>query len=156
MKFGMRFLALAVLIVATAYAQDVSGSIAGTVTDASGGGVPNAKVTVTNTDRNAVIRTVTTDASGNYSAPLLPIGTYAVAVEANGFRAVNRININLNVGDKLHGQHPARGGPTYRKSYGGGISGSGGTAERRRGEPDHGQTDPRAVPEPATTNSWWR
>jgi hypothetical protein len=92
---------LALLLGASCFAQDVTGSIAGTVTDPSGAGVPNAKVTITNLDRNAVIRTATTDGSGNYSAPLLPLGAYAVAVEASGFKTAATRNIRLNVNDKL-------------------------------------------------------
>jgi len=84
-----------------ALAQDVSARISGTVLDASGAGVPNAKVTVSNTDRNQVERTVTADTAGNYSAPLLPIGNYALKVEAKGFKTVERTGVVLNVNDDL-------------------------------------------------------
>jgi hypothetical protein len=84
-----------------AAAQDITGSIAGTVQDASGAGVPNAKVTVTNTDRNLVIRTVETDGSGNYSVPLLDIGHYSISVEAKGFKKATEKGITLSVNDKL-------------------------------------------------------
>ena len=46
-------------------AQDISGTIGGTILDPSGATVPNAKVTITNTDRNQVVRTITTDAIGH-------------------------------------------------------------------------------------------
>ena len=88
MKILTRFLGLVLLLAVAGLAQDITGSIAGTVTDPSGAGVPNAKVTVTNTDRNAVLRTVATDQGGNYSAPLLPIGTYALDIAAAGSREV--------------------------------------------------------------------
>ncbi len=101
MKFLTRFLGLGLLVAVASLAQDVTGSIAGTVTDPSGAGVPNAKITVTNTDRNAVIRTVTTDSGGNYSAPLLPIGTYSLAVTAAGFKTSNHTGISLDVNDNL-------------------------------------------------------
>ena len=83
------------------FAQDVSGTIGGTVLDASGAAVPNAKISITNTDRNQVVRTVTTDATGVYSAPFLPIGTYSIKAEAAGFRTNTRTNIVLNVNDVL-------------------------------------------------------
>ncbi|MBZ5726490.1 MAG: carboxypeptidase regulatory-like domain-containing protein [Acidobacteriia bacterium] len=82
-------------------AQEITGSIVGTVQDPTGAAVPGAKVTVTNTDRNAVIRTATTDTDGNYSAPLLPVGHYSVAVEARGFKKSVQRDIMLNVSDKL-------------------------------------------------------
>jgi hypothetical protein len=84
-----------------ASAQSITGSIAGTIQDPSGGGVPNATVTVTNTDDNAVLRTAKTDDSGNYSAPLLPIGRYNVTAEAAGFKKASRTRVELNVNDKL-------------------------------------------------------
>ena len=83
------------------FAQDITGSIAGTVVDASGAGVPDAKVTITSLDRNLVVRTVNTDAAGNYSAPLLAIGKYAVSVEARGFKKATQTDVTLNVNDKL-------------------------------------------------------
>src|ERR1700686_2115737 len=82
-------------------AQDISGAIEGVVADPSGAGVPNAKVTITNTDRNQVVRTVTTDVTGTYSAPLIPIGNYNIKVEANGFRVATRSGVILNVRDDL-------------------------------------------------------
>ena len=84
-----------------AVAQDVTGSIAGTVKDPSGAVVPNATVTITNTDRNAVIRVVKTDSNGDYVAPLLPIGHYSVSVEASGFKKTTQSNVVLNVNDRL-------------------------------------------------------
>src|ERR1022692_2414247 len=82
-------------------AQDISGTIEGTILDPSGSAVPNAKVSVTNTDRNQVVRTLTTNTTGVYSAPLLPIGTYSVKVEVAGFKTDTRTGIVLNVNDDL-------------------------------------------------------
>jgi Carboxypeptidase regulatory-like domain/TonB dependent receptor len=82
-------------------AQDVFATLGGTILDPSGLGVPKAKITVTNVERNQVIRTLTTDASGVYTAPLLPIGTYSVKVEADGFKTQTRSEITLNVSDDL-------------------------------------------------------
>jgi outer membrane receptor protein involved in Fe transport len=83
------------------FGQDITGSIAGTVQDPSGAGVPGASVTITNTDRNVVLRRLTTDGEGNYSATLLDVGHYSVAVEAKGFKRDIEKDINLNVNDKL-------------------------------------------------------
>src|SRR5947199_5940675 len=81
-------------------AQEVTGNIAGTVTDASGSVVPGATVIVTNTDTNQA-RTMKTGANGDYSATLLPIGHYSIAVESAGFKRVNKTGIELNVNDRL-------------------------------------------------------
>src|SRR5579864_6148444 len=100
-RIASLFLSL-ILVCATALvAQDITGSISGTVTDASGAGVPGAKVTVTSIDRNQVVRTTATDGSGNYAAPLLPVGNYSVTVEAKGFKKTTQKDITLNVNDKL-------------------------------------------------------
>jgi len=84
-----------------AYGQDVSGSIGGTVLDPSGASVVKAKIVVTNTDRNQVVRTIITDNSGVYSANFLPIGNYSVTAEAAGFKTAARNGIVLNVNDAL-------------------------------------------------------
>jgi hypothetical protein len=95
------FCALAVCLAASLSAQDISGSIGGTVLDPTGAVVPNAKVTVTNTDRNVVVRTVTTDTAGTYSVPQIPIGNYSVKVDAAGFKTETQTGIVLNVNDDL-------------------------------------------------------
>ncbi len=91
-----------VLLCSALIAQsNITGTILGTVTDASGAVVPNATVTVTNSDQGIVARTVKTDGNGVYSAPLLPIGRYAVQVQAQGFKTAQKTNISVNVNDKL-------------------------------------------------------
>jgi hypothetical protein len=81
-------------------AQEVTGSIVGTVTDASGAVVPGAKVTVLN-EGTRVVRELSTDELGNYLATLLPIGVYTVSVEKQGFKKASHTKIELNVNDKL-------------------------------------------------------
>ena len=101
MKKLIGLCALAAAMVAGLEAQDITGTIEGSVLDASGAGVPNARVTIINTDRNQVVRTSTTDSSGNYSAALIPVGTYAIKVEVKGFKIVNHTGVVLNVNDDL-------------------------------------------------------
>src|SRR5215467_12306514 len=94
-------LSVVFIVAASIHAQDISGAISGTLLDPTGGVVPNAKVTVTNTDRNQVLRTFTTDSTGNYSVPGIPVGTYSVKVEAAGMSAAVVDHIVVNVNDNL-------------------------------------------------------
>lgn len=100
MKFNSGKLILLWLCACPLVAQSITASIAGTVTDTTGAVVPGAKVTITDTERNKVTRELTTDTAGAYSAPLLPIGTYSVTVEAKGFKKTTHSGIVLNVNDK--------------------------------------------------------
>ena len=84
-----------------AIAQVVTGTISGTVKDSSGAVVPNATVTLMNTDQNQVVRTVKSDANGEYSAPLLPLGSYSVSAAANQFKTAIVTGVQLHVNDQL-------------------------------------------------------
>ena len=99
------FLAL-VLVVATssssafAQSQAANGSIEGTVADDSGGVLPGVTVTVTNTDTGAV-RSIVTNESGLFRAPLLPLGTYTVSAELEGFKKFEQVGISLAAGQTV-------------------------------------------------------
>ena len=80
-----------------AQSQALNGQIEGVVADASGATVPNATVTVRNIETGTE-RTVTTDDSGVYRLPLLPLGTYRVTVEAANFKRLVREGITLTTG----------------------------------------------------------
>ena len=82
------------------FAQADFGRILGTVTDQSGGVVPGAMVSITDTQRG-LARTLTTDAAGEYNAPTLIPGTYIVHVEAKGFKALDRQNVVIEVGKEV-------------------------------------------------------
>ncbi|MGB9161534.1 MAG: carboxypeptidase regulatory-like domain-containing protein, partial [Candidatus Sulfotelmatobacter sp.] len=64
-----------------------TGAIGGVVQDASGAVIANAKVSIKNEATGEVLRQVTSDASGLFTATLLPGGTYTVEVDATGFPA---------------------------------------------------------------------
>ena len=77
-----------------AWAQ--SASITGTVTDATGASVPQAKITATNVSTNAP-RTALTDESGIYRITSLAPGKYDVLIEKPGFKSVEFSQIALAV-----------------------------------------------------------
>jgi hypothetical protein len=90
-------------------AQDVTASIAGTVTDASGAAVVGANITVKSVERG-VIYTAVTNGDGLYRLSQLPVGSYELKVEKSGFASnaypafvltlnqVARIDVALKVG----------------------------------------------------------
>jgi hypothetical protein len=80
----------------TAGAQTATGQITGTVKDTSGAVVPGATVTV-HSDLTGLTRTATSNASGDYSFPLLPTGAYSVRAELAGFSVAKQSGIRLNV-----------------------------------------------------------
>ena len=75
--------------VLTLFAQSPTGTISGTVTDASGAVVPTATVTVTN-KATGIARVLAANANGLYSAPSLQPGDYEVKAEMQGFRTTVR------------------------------------------------------------------
>src|SRR5215813_12688646 len=81
---------------ATAFAQAVSGTILGTVTDATGAVVPGAKVTAVN-EGTGLTRTMNADANGEYLFPSMPTGRYTVMAEVTGFKTLALSNIELGV-----------------------------------------------------------
>jgi hypothetical protein len=84
-----------------ARAQEISASISGTVVDATGASVGGAVVTLTNTDRAYVERTVKTNKAGFYTATSLPLGNYSVAIAMKGFKTAFVTGIVLNASDAL-------------------------------------------------------
>ncbi len=82
-------------------AQEVSGSISGTVTDPSGAQISGARVELINTDRGETVRSLTTNTSGFYTATSLPLGTYTVKITQPGFKAEQVAGIVLHVDDRL-------------------------------------------------------
>lgn len=77
-----------------------AGSITGTISDPSHSAVPNASVTVTNTD-TGVSHPYTTNSEGIYAAPFLQPGHYRVEATGAGFGKVQANNLTLQVGQTL-------------------------------------------------------
>jgi hypothetical protein len=80
-------------------AQQLTGSIIGTVQDSSGASLPAATITVKNIETGQ-IRSITGDGAGNYSAVSLPVGQYEIRVEKEGFAPLVRTGITLLVGEQ--------------------------------------------------------
>src|SRR6266704_4386036 len=97
---GMRLRIFAILIAAVlilasggaVWSQTVQGVITGTVTDPTGAVVPNAMVTITNVGTN-ISQTTTTGSDGSYRFPLVPPGTYTIAVKAAHIAGVKATGI---------------------------------------------------------------
>ncbi|HLI33957.1 MAG TPA: TonB-dependent receptor [Terriglobia bacterium] len=88
------------LIAGSAWSQVSRGTITGTVTDPSGAVVPGVAIKVTNT-ATGVTNNVITNSTGNYTAPLLPTGTYSVTAEKTGFRRYIQSNVIVPVGETV-------------------------------------------------------
>lgn len=100
----LRFFTLAfvLLLVASsaAFAQEITGNIVGTVKDNSGGTVKGAVVTITDDDKNLVVRTLTSGEDGEFSAPQLQVGNYSVTIEAAGFKKSVQTGIKVDVNQR--------------------------------------------------------
>src|SRR5688500_20237577 len=79
-----------------AAAQVAVGTLVGSVRDDTGGGVPGATVTATETRTN-ISRTATSNAAGNYSFNNLAPGIYRVEGELVGFKKFARDAVAVSV-----------------------------------------------------------
>src|SRR5208337_14363 len=86
-----------VLIAALAGAQTFRGAISGTVTDPTGGVVPHAQVSATDTATGTEHKTTTTT-DGGFVFQDLPLGTYKVTVTASGFATPTTDNVPVTAG----------------------------------------------------------
>src|SRR6266446_8135607 len=91
--------AFTIFVCASAFGQS-TGTINGSVLDATGAVVPDATVTATNTGTN-VVRTTTTNSDGLYSFVALEPAQYDVRVEIKGFASSVRKGATLLTGSTL-------------------------------------------------------
>jgi len=99
-KFSAAILLVVFVLAVQGYAQSITGSLNGRVVDQQGSAVPNAKVTAYEPTKKLTVTTNSTEA-GDFSIAGLDPGTYAVTVEAQGFKKLTRPNIALNASDKI-------------------------------------------------------
>ena len=103
-KLTPRFLLLASVLFTTlswrpalAQTQAINGSIRGRVTDVAAASVPQAKVTILNDD-TGFTRQIATDENGYYVFPNLPLGSYTVTIEKEGFEKERHPGVALTAG----------------------------------------------------------
>ncbi|HMT09681.1 MAG TPA: carboxypeptidase-like regulatory domain-containing protein, partial [Pyrinomonadaceae bacterium] len=83
------------------YAQEITGSIVGSVRDANGAGIAGATVTLVDPARgNSALRTVTTNDEGNFVFVNIPPSSYNVTVEAPNFKKAVSTGIKVDVGQR--------------------------------------------------------
>ena len=78
-------------------AQVVGGTLSGIITDPTGAALSEAHVTIHN-DETGNERNLTTGTDGRFSAPSIPIGTYTITAEHDGFSVQHRTDISLTIG----------------------------------------------------------
>jgi len=82
-----------------AFAQNVTGTLTGIVSDASGAVVPNCTVTMKNQDSGDIRKTVS-NGEGFFSITAVQPGTYIVIIESKGFQKWEQRGLVFNSGDK--------------------------------------------------------
>ena len=97
---ALRIVTIAALVVVSAtgaHAQSDRGTITGTVVDPDGAVVPGATVVAENPANGAKYETVTTQ-TGNYTLSQVPVGTYNLNIEVQGFGRFRQEGIRVFVG----------------------------------------------------------
>lgn len=90
--------ALLLLGAGFAWGQQVTAAITGKITDPSGASVVDAKITATDRERGTVW-TTSTNVDGIFNLPRLPIGSYNIKVEKEGFQAAQHTGVVLQLND---------------------------------------------------------
>src|ERR1017187_7344331 len=96
---GLRIALLAFICACALFAQRDLATMAGTVTDPSGGVIANAKVTITEPATGQVY-TLNTNSIGEFVRPALRASTYDVEVTASGFKKAEQKGILLQAGER--------------------------------------------------------
>jgi len=94
----IQFACVFALLCATAFGQNTTGSLMGTVADPANVPVPGVQVQLTSQETGAA-RMETTDNVGLFRFPNLPPGLYTIAIKARGFKAWSSVNIDLSAGE---------------------------------------------------------
>ncbi len=97
---GFALSLMLVLVSAGVALGAVTGKIAGTVTDPTGGGIPMVSVKLTNTAQGLETK-VTADEHGDFIFPSVPVGTYDILFEAKGFRSEKRTSLVVDTNSDI-------------------------------------------------------
>jgi hypothetical protein len=95
---GAALLVFLILLAATCFGQQLTGTLSGTVADAVGAVVPNAKVTMKNA-ASGDVRTTLSNGSGYFTITAVQPGSYSVTIEAPGFKTWDQTGIEFSQGD---------------------------------------------------------
>ncbi len=123
---------VALACAAPAAAQTITGRIDGRVSDSSGAVLPGATITIVNTG-TGLTTTQVTDDNGTYTATNLPVGSYTVSAELEGFRRAQRTGLQLGADRPPERRLRLGRGPTERVGAGPGRHRRGGQPHQRRG-----------------------
>jgi hypothetical protein len=96
LRLSVALLAVLALLPASVFAQTVTGTIRGTVTDRSGAVLPGVTITIRNAE-TGLERIATTDKDGSYNAPFLQIGLYNVQADLSGFGTMRHTNVRVEL-----------------------------------------------------------
>src|SRR5215469_6126365 len=96
-RYACRFVLIATAFCCSLPAQEGSGQIVGTVTDASHAYVPGATVSLVHA-ATGVTRSTLSDSYGGFLFAGLPIGDYEVTVKLTGFATVRHTGVTVAVG----------------------------------------------------------
>src|SRR3954470_8981276 len=102
-----RILLAFLLLLSVLNAAEPTGTLAGTVTDPAGAVVAGAKVVATNT-QTGLTREMQSGADGGFVFPLLPVGSYRVAVDASGFGRYQQTGLQLAADQSVTIQIPLK------------------------------------------------
>jgi len=95
-----RIVLLLAWVALACFGQQDTGTVVGTILDASGSVVPGASVSIENQNTGASFA-AKTNGEGNFIAPVLPIGVYRVTASAIGFKTRTVEGLVLRVSDRL-------------------------------------------------------
>ncbi|MBK6799113.1 MAG: carboxypeptidase regulatory-like domain-containing protein [Acidobacteria bacterium] len=99
-RIGILALIIMAWLALVANAQEITGSFVGSVKDSTGAAIAGATVTITDAAKKAVVRLVTTNEEGLFSAPLLQPGVYDISVESPNFKKQVQRGIKLDLNQR--------------------------------------------------------